>query len=339
VSGRLVIVAGAPGAGKTTLAHELGRVLALPVITKDDVKEALATPFATGDREWSRQLGVAAYAVYFVVAERILAAGQGVVLDSNFRRGISEEPLRRLAALAPTAVVVCRTSKALERFAERAVRGRHRVHIDSVVLEEWSDDSVFLIDIGTPRLMVDTTTGYTPDFEQVVAFTRGATVADAMNRAWPTDWSERVRGKDCAMCEDARPEVAHGSSRVFEGRVSDAYLVRNDVGQRGYCVVIWRGRHVSDPTELSADEATKYFDEVLRVARAVERIFKPVKMNLEMLGNSLPHLHTHVVPRHLDDGEPGHPAHFMRVDPKGEPQIPEAEYARDLAALRELLTK
>jgi diadenosine tetraphosphate (Ap4A) HIT family hydrolase len=158
-----------------------------------------------------------------------------------------------------------------------------------------------------------------------------------MKREWPVDWSERVRGKDCPMCADARAEVAHGSSRIFAGRVSDAYLVRNDVGQRGYCVVIWRGRHVADPTELSAEEARTYFDEVLRVARAVERTFTPIKMNLEMLGNSLPHLHTHVVPRYLDDGEPGHPAHFMRIDLKDEPKIPDDEYARDLSKLRELL--
>jgi predicted kinase len=177
MSGRLVIVAGAPGAGKTTLAHELGRALALPVITKDDVKEALAEPFATGDREWSKQLGAAAYSVYFVVAERILAAGQGLVLDSNFRRGISEEPLRKLANLAPTVVIVCRTPKARERYAERAARGRHRVHVDDAVLKEWKgDDAVFLIDIGAPRLVVDTTDGYAPDLDRITDFARRATV-------------------------------------------------------------------------------------------------------------------------------------------------------------------
>jgi diadenosine tetraphosphate (Ap4A) HIT family hydrolase len=159
-----------------------------------------------------------------------------------------------------------------------------------------------------------------------------------MKREWPTDWSERVRGKDCPMCAEGRPDEIRGSVRVFEGRVADGYLVRNDVGQRGYCVVIWRGHHVSDPTELSKGEATTYFDEVLHVARAVERAFKPIKMNLEMLGNSLPHLHTHVVPRYRDDGEPGHPAHFMRIDLHDEPKIPEEEYARDLTALRALLS-
>lgn len=139
------------------------------------------------------------------------------------------------------------------------------------------------------------------------------------------------------MCAEGRPDDIRGALRIATSPLSDAYLVSNDVGQPGYSVVIWRGRHVSDPTELTKDEASAYFDEVLRVGRAIEKQFRPIKMNFEMLGNSLPHLHTHVVPRYLDDGEPGHPAHFMRADFKDEPKLPEQTYARDAAALRELL--
>ena len=84
-----------------------------------------------------------------------------------------------MAALAPTVLIVCRTPVSRERFAERAARGRHRVHIDSAVLEEWTgDDSVFQIDIGTPRLVVETTKGYEPDFERIVTFTRDASVPE-----------------------------------------------------------------------------------------------------------------------------------------------------------------
>ena len=182
MTGRLVIVGGAPATGKTTLARALGVSLGLPVITKDDIKEALAAPFATGDREWSKQLGVAAYSALYAVAERILAAGQGLILESNFWHPDSEAALRELARLAPTVVIVCRTPDAVRRrrFEDRAVAGRHRVHVDSAVLEEWNaDDAEFLIDIGAPRLIVGTTDGYTPDLERVVAFARSATVPGA----------------------------------------------------------------------------------------------------------------------------------------------------------------
>jgi diadenosine tetraphosphate (Ap4A) HIT family hydrolase len=125
--------------------------------------------------------------------------------------------------------------------------------------------------------------------------------------------------------------------RLVAGRLSDAYLVRRDVGQRGYALVIWRGRHVADATELSAEEAASYFNEVLRVGRAIEKHYRPIKMNFEILGNSLPHLHTHVVPRYPEDGEPGHPAGFMRGDAGDAPSLPEREYLSDVEALRAIL--
>jgi predicted kinase len=181
MSGRLVIVGGAPATGKTTLALVLGTSLGVPVLTKDHIKEALAEPFPTGDRDWSRKLGLAAYSVLFAVAERILATEHGLVLETNFRAGISDAPLRALARRAPTVVIVCRVPDPLRRarFEERAAQGRHRVHIDSAVLDEWNkDDSEFLIDIGAPRLIVDTTDGYAPDLERVVAFAQSATVSD-----------------------------------------------------------------------------------------------------------------------------------------------------------------
>jgi hypothetical protein len=42
--------------------------------------------------------------------------------------------------------------------------------------------------------------------------------------------------------------------RFFVGEVCDAYLVRSDI-QRGMTIVVWRGRHVAEPTELTEAEA------------------------------------------------------------------------------------
>jgi diadenosine tetraphosphate (Ap4A) HIT family hydrolase len=158
-------------------------------------------------------------------------------------------------------------------------------------------------------------------------------------KEWPNDWDERRRGKDCAMCADGGRADNDFGLRVLEGRFSDAYLQRADVRQPGYTIVVWRGRHVSDPTELSADEASGYFSEVLRVGRAIEQHYRPIKMNFEMLGNSLPHLHTHVIPRYLDDGAPGTPALLMRTDMDRTKRRPEADVAREANALRAILAR
>ena len=106
------------------------------------------------------------------------------------------------------------------------------------------------------------------------------------------------------MCDQGRPEETPWGIRFFAGEVSDAYLQREKL-QRGYTVVIWRGRHVAEPTELSAEEAAQYWLELLEAGRRLERVFEPVKVNYETLGNALPHLHTHVMPRYADDPKPG----------------------------------
>ena len=135
------------------------------------------------------------------------------------------------------------------------------------------------------------------------------------------------------MCEQGRPEGTEHGARIFAGEVSDAYLQRVDI-QRGYTVAIWRGRHVAEPTELEPEEAAAYWLEVLRVGRALEECLQPVKLNYDLLGNSLPHLHTHVVPRYADDPRPGWPFPFPEED---RPPIEEEAFRADVEALRRWL--
>jgi diadenosine tetraphosphate (Ap4A) HIT family hydrolase len=135
------------------------------------------------------------------------------------------------------------------------------------------------------------------------------------------------------MCAQGRPDETAYGARFFAGDVSDAYLQRADI-QRGYTISIWRGRHVAEPTELDPEEASAYWYEVLRAAKALEDHLKPVKMNYDLLGNSLPHLHTHLVPRYADDPRPGWPFPFPEDEP---PPIEEDAFRADVEALRSML--
>ena len=58
-------------------------------------------------------------------------------------------------------------------------------------------------------------------------------------------------------------------------------------------------------------------------------------MNYETLGNSLPHLHTHLVPRFPDDPRPGQPFPLSAQLPAG--RIPEPRLLAEAAELRSLL--
>ena len=72
------------------------------------------------------------------------------------------------------------------------------------------------------------------------------------------------------MCGGGADETQHGL-RVFEGRWADGYIGRYPV-RPGYAFVVFKGRHVAEPGELSAEETAGFWSDVACVAQAVEDI-------------------------------------------------------------------
>ena len=137
------------------------------------------------------------------------------------------------------------------------------------------------------------------------------------------------------MCEsDRAPEDQHGVV-IYSTDLVDAVLQRAEI-QRGYTLVIWRGRHVVEPFDLAADESATYWRSVEKVARALATYYKPLKMNYQTLGNTVPHLHTHLIPRYTQDPAPGKP--FPLLPQSGsEPVIADDALRADARALQQLL--
>ena len=88
---------------------------------------------------------------------------------------------------------------------------------------------------------------------------------------WSREWEAVRSGWSCPVCEEGRPDEADGRLRVFAGEVVDAYLDRDD-GVWGYTPAFFRGRHVVEPTELTDDEAQRFWRELLLVAAAQPQI-------------------------------------------------------------------
>jgi diadenosine tetraphosphate (Ap4A) HIT family hydrolase len=152
---------------------------------------------------------------------------------------------------------------------------------------------------------------------------------------WPPNWDELVRGVGCEMCDSGRPESNVYGIRIYASKYTDAVLQRASI-QRGYTLVIWRGRHVNEPFELPDNEAAVYWQDVLKVARALAIYYRPLKMNYQTLGNSVPHLHTHLLPRFVEDPAPGRPFPLLPQD-GSERHIPDEQLEVDAKALRALL--
>jgi diadenosine tetraphosphate (Ap4A) HIT family hydrolase len=137
------------------------------------------------------------------------------------------------------------------------------------------------------------------------------------------------------MCEVNEDETPHGI-RIFEGQWSDGYLGRYPV-RPGYAYVIWKGRHVAEPWELTGEEVSGFWSEVARVAQAVEERYRPAKMNWLSLGNGVPPLHVHLVPRPHDDPRAGWPVETEAFDVAATPPVEQGTLESEAVALRDLL--
>lgn len=171
----LVIVSGAPGSGKTTLACRLARDLPATLISKDVLKEALADALGPpASVEESSRLGVAAYAAMHALAAAIVGDAGNVVLESNFRRGQSEAELAAALGAADVRLMHCRVSPATVERRYRERRGRHRAHLDALrgddVMRDLSAGLYEPLSLDCPRLVVATEDEYDPPYEAVLAF-------------------------------------------------------------------------------------------------------------------------------------------------------------------------
>ena len=80
-------------------------------------------------------------------------------------------------------------------------------------------------------------------------------------------------------------------------------ILVNDISYPGFCRVILN-RHAREMTDLAPAERAMLMQAVFGVEQVLRDLLRPEKINLASLGNVVPHLHWHVIPRFRDD------AHF-----------------------------
>ena len=77
-------------------------------------------------------------------------------------------------------------------------------------------------------------------------------------------------------------------------------MVLADEPFAGFCRVIWKA-HVREMTDLAESDRMHLMNLVFAVEAALRALVQPDKMNVASLGNAVPHMHWHVIPRFADD--------------------------------------
>lgn len=122
---------------------------------------------------------------------------------------------------------------------------------------------------------------------------------------WNTsEWEALCSGEACPICLQGRPRGIVAELEVTHLTCGEA------APMRGYACLVLR-RHAVELHELAAEEASALMRDLQRAGRAIQEITGAVKMNYEIHGNTIPHLHVHIFPRYRGDSFEGSP-----IDPR-----------------------
>lgn len=135
----LVVIQGAPGSGKTTLARRLKQDVTLPLLGKDDIKELLFDNLPQADREYSRLQGMASFEMLYAFARTFLQNGHSVIIEGAFHTELSRKNIGAILDEmgAECLEIFCDLDEEVrkERFLARSRDGsRHPAHLDTVVM-------------------------------------------------------------------------------------------------------------------------------------------------------------------------------------------------------------
>ncbi len=138
--------------------------------------------------------------------------------------------------------------------------------------------------------------------------------------------------ENCSYCAEGALLDAFGI-KICELPMSKVILFKEQ-SHRGRVIVACK-QHVDDITDLSREDRIAFLEDVNRVAEVLHELFKPDKINFGAYGDTMHHLHFHLVPKYRDGYEWGG---VFAMNPK-ERFLSEAEYEELIDLIRGKLTR
>jgi len=121
---------------------------------------------------------------------------------------------------------------------------------------------------------------------------------------------------ECPACRRIAA-IRAGTDPFFIAELSESFAVLHEhQAYEGWCVLLLRD-HAEHLHLLPVERQQRLAGDVARAASAIARAFSPSRINYECLGNQMPHVHWHIIPRHLPPRDPD-PCSVVWVRPPSE---------------------
>lgn len=102
--------------------------------------------------------------------------------------------------------------------------------------------------------------------------------------------------KECLYCQNN--ETLHNLMiEIAQLSVSRVFIFKEQT-YKGRCLVAYKD-HVDDMNLLSDNDRNAFMEDVIRVTRAMQKVFNPDKINYGAYSDTLSHLHFHLIPKYV----------------------------------------
>ena len=152
-----------------------------------------------------------------------------------------------------------------------------------------------------------------------------------------TSWNHLVSGSGCVLCAP-RPASNDHWDLVTALSASSLYLAKNQT-YRGQCQLVFDRRHAARLDQLTDEEYAAFGRDLFVSQRAVFAVMRPDHTNIESLGNVVPHLHWHIIPRYVNDARWGMPIWTTPLSAMPDSRLDAAERDDLIDRLRRQLTR
>ena len=136
----------------------------------------------------------------------------------------------------------------------------------------------------------------------------------------------------CPACRRIE-SIRAGDDPLFIAELGESFCVLHKHQRyEGWCV-LWLKDHHEHLALLPPSRQLRLAEDVARTSAAIHRAFNPARINFECLGNIVPHIHWHIIPRRATDPDPRSTI-WVRPEAETESGVTQEQRRRLIAAIR-----